>query len=108
MILINIEIFIINKISFYYRNIAKKNISKERSFINEGIEKAITIDGMVFVEKHQKEYKELSEISKRTTYLSNYFLFLGKTIPWQLLTNLFPFFLLIINPVFIGINFITN
>ena len=102
--MINGFIYLFYKTSFRFKKKAKKVISVEREIINQEVNHLILISSMGLEDEHIEKQRISTSQSARSKVLVKKLVGLEITLPWKLLTYLFPFGLLIIEPNFIGVN----
>ena len=98
-------IYIFHKIGYHWGKKAKHEISIEHKKINQEINNSVLIDSMGLSAEWEKEQQKLTQKSNQTKISTKRKTNLEKSIPWRLLINLFPLILLILEPDFIGNNF---
>ena len=80
----------------------KKIISVEHKKINQEINHSVLINSMGRGAEWEKTQQNLTQYSRQARFLTKKGIGMEKDIVWNLLINLFPFGLLILEPNFIG------
>lgn len=107
IIFINGFIYFLNRLIFQHGKLSKEKVDKEYELINKEINNSVLIDGMGLNSIYEQKQLILTRKAKRKKISYKKTLLLGKSIPFNLLINLFPslLLLLILDKNFIGINF---
>ncbi|RHZ35384.1 ATP-binding cassette domain-containing protein [endosymbiont GvMRE of Glomus versiforme] len=106
LIFINGFVYFFNRLGSQYGKLSKEKVDKEYELINKEINNSVLIDGMGLKSKYEKEQLILTRRTKRSKFFYKKILVLSKSVPWELLINLFPLLLLflILDENFIGAN----
>ena len=92
-------------VGYHWGKKTKYEISIEHKKINQEINNSVLINSMRLNAEWEKEQKKLTQKSNQAKVSTKRKTNLEKSIPWRLLTNLFPLILLVLEPNFVGVNF---
>ena len=105
LILMIAVIYIFHKIGYHWGKKTKHEISIEHKKINQEINNSVLINSMGLNAEWEKKQRKLTQKSNQAKVSTKRKTNLEKSIPWRLLINLFPLTLLVLEPNFIGANF---
>jgi len=98
-------IWLFYKKSYHSGRSTKLKISHEHKKINQEINNSVLINSMGLSTEWEKKQQDLTQRSQEAQIVTKQKTGLEKDIPWNLLINLFPFGLLLLETNFIGANF---